>query len=311
MKKVIFGAAIILTLLFGGDGVRVGATSDLVDNNYDFEYLISEIIPSETGNGSFVVKNNSTEYETNKITLYAYRLGDDLNPYEILVPSLLNDRQDFYVASQIPAYESDGAKVNVLSGLTVGEEVDIEFYFSVMVALNERQNIWIGTRKVSYAGCAEMVQYRDGVTCKLREQVGGVLYYDAYVDGVMVDGTGDDLPEDVSGNGVVDDNLDDEGGVTEGEFGFGEDYIEEGTKMNSDREAIPTIPNSGIGSVGKAVGDGDMVAHSRSWLIWLMTVGWFLLVFWRRMKESRFTLSFYVFLTTFRNFIVDSLLFIR
>jgi len=286
MKKVIFGTAVILILLFSGDGVRVGATSDLVDDDYDFEYLISEIVPSKKGDGSFVVKNNSTGYETNKITLYAYRLSDDRDPYEILVPSMLGSRQDFYIASQIPAYESDGAKVNVPSGLAIGEEVSMEFYFSIMVALNERQNMWIGTRKVSYAGCAEMVQYRDGVTCKLREQVGGVLYYDAYVDGVMVDGAGDDLPEDVTGNGVVDDDLGDEGGTAEGEFGFGEDYIEEGTKIDSDRETIPTIPDSGIGVVGEIVGDGDVVAHSWSWLTWLLMAGWFWLIFRERREKG-------------------------
>ncbi|MCL1839880.1 hypothetical protein FWF89_02695 [Candidatus Saccharibacteria bacterium] len=209
MKKLVFlVVAAALMSVFAGSSVNVSATTitGLVDTGYDFEYVISEIGPSlNAKKGSFVVKNNNTEYPDNKIYIFMYRLDDGRDPYSILYPDMVRERKPIYEVAQVPAYADTSVRLDVASGpavytpegegLVMGDTANMEFYYSVAIMLPAADGVglgsirWIGTRKASYADCARAAEYKEGVVCKLSKQVDGVFYYDAYVGGVLVGGT--------------------------------------------------------------------------------------------------------------------------
>jgi len=310
MKKAIVWVAIsTLTLVSCGDA-GVGAITGLIDDNYDFEYVITEIRPSSTGRGSFVVKNNNTEYAGGIMRLSAYRtMRNEEDPYLIEYPGAVS-RTDFYTMAQIPVPENRSVSLDVSSGLEMSEGANMEFYYSVAIYVGNSMP-WIGTRKVSYASCAEDAGYQEGVVCKLREQVGGTLYYDAYVNGVLARG-GDD--EDVGCDfenvdaGVVglggDDRVTDDIGDGGVEFGGGAVLAVVGGDNGDSSEAVGEneLVGAVLGTTQTRVvraDDGEELAGTSKiettvagelWLIWLpasLLAGWLLILFWRRRKQDK------------------------
>ena len=269
MKKLLGFLMGALLLIEVGVTTAYGTTLVVVDGeDYDFEYLITEIRPSVIGGtGMFYVRNYSSEYPDNKIILQAYRLDEAEDPYSLGAPPRTGIRY-IYEAAQMPAYSGVNLPTNVIrDGLDMGEGVDMEFYYSVRVAVDYGEGYvsykWIGARKVSYAHCAEAAEYQVGVICKLSGQdENGVLQYDeVWVGGRKIEvenepkNLGEGGDEEGNESDMIDDAEGDEGEGDEGESDEGESD-EEGERgmFGGEEEVVEEYDDAGeVGLSAKRV----------------------------------------------------------
>ena len=201
MKKIILGAVAMISILGGQDAMA----TTLLDERFDFEYVISEIRLQEDGAGVVFLKENSTEYSGNELVVFMYRSDKEMDPYGLYSPALMPNRQEFY-ARNLETEVGVDTEIALEQGLEVGEEHNMSFYVTIWIKFADSfQQKSIAARKVSYASCAKDAGYQPGAICKLREQIGGVWHYDLYKDDIEAEDEDVGVGTDEEGVGVSDD----------------------------------------------------------------------------------------------------------
>lgn len=274
MKRAIFlMVAIIVSLICAWEPALATASGVITDERYDYEYLITEILFKEDNKGTIYVSRNNSIYGNSMLTMHVYRLSEEVSPYEIVgVPSL--GRSDVYVAANIPTFANTQTPLSVNKGLSMGEDEDMGFYFTISVAMGTEfpiTNRLIGTRKVSYASCVQATDYAIGTVCRLREEIDGVFYYDAYLNGALVEletsdgkssgsvSANEEANEDKGGDYI--DNTEriqnEQGGISseEATVSFNEDHVF--SVVNNTEKEVDAEDSGAIMSGQEYVGDDE------------------------------------------------------
>ena len=285
MKKAVFRVAIV-TLIFAMCGGTAGALSaeeaaEVAAERANFGYLMTEITPSKTKKGKMKLYSSNGRFLSTNITLYGYRLSTAINPASILSPVSLSGKTDFYAVANIPFYGAYSVAMATSGGLPLGPGENMRFYYSLSVVTNGGgSSVWLGTKIADYTGCAEDADYQEGVVCKLREEVAGVLYYDAYIGGKLMNGStgggendnndntnGDGSSETDEGggeNGSVDGGGDENAGNDGGVEGGSDDSGRGGEEKENVGTTEASVPSNDTSNGEKTILGNSVVKNTKT-----------------------------------------------
>ena len=337
MRRMIGWMVMSLALMFCGTVDAMASPAEVEAERANFGFLVSELrLFGVDGQGEMIIQNRNGRFWSKNVEVEAYRLETKLNPLLIEAAYTVWEGRDSFVLQRnirmdgeysVPIIPSRGLSKAVK--LPLGEGEDMSFYYTLSVKDIEEEYEnwpWLGTRIVDYRSCAKDAHYQPGVVCKLREEINGVLYYNAYIDNVLVDerywaDKNDGAGENEGGRGGDDMNGGAVGGV-DGDVG-GEDNNASGANKggsgggasenknvatssvvkNNIKDVATKIGTSIAGDVAVAVGAGDdavvgddgmvlrkTVRFGWSWLLWIV-VGivfvWLAIIAWKRRKNDR------------------------